>query len=417
MGVRSRWLLLWGLVATLLYAAPAGATVVTLGPTTFPHSEKIFGCDLSGCGRTIAEVHPSSSNAAPAAGVIVSWEVSGENGISLHVLEPAPGGGWSDAGETAPATDLEGGPNAAELPIGPDGLIGVDLPDFSFRIIHWVAAPGAEVYEWLPQLAEGEARNPQFQEPAELELNASIELTPVVSSVSPASGSATGGNTVTITGKYLDSALNVIFGSHPATNFSVDLSGERITATAPASAAGTVDVRVANRHSTSEPLAADRYTFIAPPTSSTGPTPPGGGGNGPTAGLAVTGFSESAATWRLGGALPHISIARVGTTFTFQENEAASVALTFTHVLPGRRSAGRCIAPTHGNRGKPRCTRHLVVGNLGVPGHAGGNTIRFQGRISRTEKLAPGSYTVSVTSHDNHGLKNLTRSLGFTVLP
>ena len=48
-----------------------------------------------------------------------------------------------------------------------------------------------------------------------------LKLTPVITSVSPASGSAGGGNAVTITGKYLDSVVNVVFGSTPAISFKV----------------------------------------------------------------------------------------------------------------------------------------------------------------------------------------------------
>lgn len=406
-------------VALLLFAASAQATVVTLGMPTFPPSEKIIACDNNGCGGTVAQVHPASSNTAPAAGVITSWAASGQN-LALRVLEPAPGGGWRDGPVSAHATDVEGGPNATELSIPAGGLIGLDILDLSFSEIHWVEAPGAEVFEWRPPLGEDEARNPQFQEPAELELNAQVELTPVVTSVSPASGSTAGGNSVTITGKYLDSALNVVFGSRPATSFSVDLSGERITATAPASAAGPVDVHVSNFHSTSESVAADRYTFVSPSAPSgppAGPSTPNGGGSGQTNTLVVTGFAESTGKWRLGGAPPHISRAPVGTTFAFDLNEAANVALTFTQVLPGRRAAGKCVAPSRGNRKRPKCTRHVVVAGLPVSGHAGLNTIRFQGRVSQTKKLSPGSYTVGVTSHDARGLKSLTRSLSFTILP
>jgi hypothetical protein len=119
----------------------------------------------------------------------------------------------------------------------------------------------------------------------------------------------------------------------------------------------------------------------------------------------------------MGSALPHISSAPVGTTFTFSLNEVADVALTFNRVLPGRRETGSCVAPSKTNRGRPRCNRSVIVGSLALPGHAGTDTIRFQGRLSRSRQLTPGNYTVSVTSHDSHGLKTLTRSLSFTILP
>ncbi len=65
---------------------------------------------------------------------------------------------------------------------------------------------------------------------------------PVVSSVSPAGGLQTGGNTITITGNNFTGATAVQFGSTPAASFTVN-SITSITATAPAGA-GTADVVV-----------------------------------------------------------------------------------------------------------------------------------------------------------------------------
>ncbi len=142
-------------------------------------------------------------------------------------------------------------------------------------------------------------------------LDAQVELTPVVTSVSPASGSTAGGQTVTITGKYLDSAVNVVFGSHPATTFSVDLSGEHITATTPASGAGP---------STSTSATSTPRAKPSPPTGTPSwrrsragraPPPPGGRGSGPGRPLVVTGFQESAEQMAPGlGAAAHQQRAR-----------------------------------------------------------------------------------------------------------
>ena len=67
-------------------------------------------------------------------------------------------------------------------------------------------------------------------------------VTPVVSSVSPANGSATGYNTVTISGSNFTGTTNVKFGTVAAVSFSV-LSDSRITAVVPAGTAGAA-VRV-----------------------------------------------------------------------------------------------------------------------------------------------------------------------------
>jgi len=417
---RAAWLV--ALTGILACASSAQAYTVTLGPSDIPSAppEEGFICK-GGCAATwtVAQRSSSSVDVAPAAGVITNWRVNAEafSPVQLRVIEPSPSGGWVGGGTSAYAADLAGGPNATEMAIERGDLIGADLGFGAF--VGANLEVGGEILKWKPLLGEGGGgRAADFTETDRLLLSAEVELTPVVTSVSPASGSTAGGDMVTITGKYLDSALNVVFGSRPATTFSVDLSGERITAKAPASTAGTVDVHVSNLHSTSETVAADRFTFVAPTTPPTGSAPPGGsGGSAQTRTPIVTGFSESAGRWRLGSSLQHIGSTPLGTAFAFRLNEPASVALTFTRVLPGRRAGGRCVALSHRNRGRPKCKRNMIVGSLAVSGHAGSNTVRFRGRLSPTSKLTPGDYTASVTTRDSHGLKTLTRSLNFTIVP
>ena len=84
---------------------------------------------------------------------------------------------------------------------------------------------------------------------------------PTVSAVSPSSGAANGGTTVTITGTGLGSASAVDFGS-TAAKVTAD-SATSITATAPAGS-GTVDVTVTTAGGTSVTSSADHYTYVAP---------------------------------------------------------------------------------------------------------------------------------------------------------
>ena len=200
------------------------------------------------------------------------------------------------------------------------------------------------------------------------------------------------------------------FGSEPASSFSVD-SPSQITAIAPASTASTVDVRVTGPGGSSEVTPADRYTFTAPPIGSL----PLFSALKPT----VTGFSESASRWRRGHSLPHISSAGgtpVGTTFSFSLNEPAAVTLTFSQSVPGRRVSGRCVAPDHRNAGRPGCKRTLVAGSFAAPGHPGLDSVSFQGRLSRSKTLKPGSYLVNLTARDARGQKVVSRSLSFTIV-
>jgi hypothetical protein len=83
---------------------------------------------------------------------------------------------------------------------------------------------------------------------------------PTVTGVSPSSGSAAGGDTVTITGTGFTYAYGVSFGGVSA-SFTVNDDGS-ITAVTPAATAGTVDVTVAAAGGTSATGAGDQFTFM-----------------------------------------------------------------------------------------------------------------------------------------------------------
>jgi hypothetical protein len=92
-----------------------------------------------------------------------------------------------------------------------------------------------------------------------------------VTGVSPSSGPATGGATVTITGTNFTGATSVMFGNTPATDFQV-VSPTQITATEPAGTVGqSVDITVTTPAGTSATAAADQFKFLAAPTITTQP--------------------------------------------------------------------------------------------------------------------------------------------------
>jgi IPT/TIG domain len=86
--------------------------------------------------------------------------------------------------------------------------------------------------------------------------------TPIVTSISPASGSSNGGTNVTITGKGFSGATGVSFGKIPASNVSV-VSDTQITATSP-TGSGVVDVIIAAPGGSSTISNADQYTYTTP---------------------------------------------------------------------------------------------------------------------------------------------------------
>jgi DNA-binding beta-propeller fold protein YncE len=127
---------------------------------------------------------------------------------------------------------------------------------------------------------------------------------------------------------------------------------------------------------------------------------------------------QTVATWRLGKRLAHLARKPrrpVGTTFGFTLNQAASVRLTFTRAVTGRRVGHRCVAQTQSNRRKPKCTRAIVAGTLTLASHAGSNRLRFEGRLSPARNLKPGRYNAVFTAVNAAG-RSVPRSLNFTIV-
>ena len=87
---------------------------------------------------------------------------------------------------------------------------------------------------------------------------------PAVTGLTPNAGRTVGGNTVDISGAGFSGASSVSFGGTAAA-FTVNNDGD-ITATAPAHAAGTVDVTVTGPTGASATSSSDQYSYDSPPT-------------------------------------------------------------------------------------------------------------------------------------------------------
>jgi len=98
------------------------------------------------------------------------------------------------------------------------------------------------------------------------------------------------------------------------------------------------------------------------------------------------------------------SRAPLGTAFSFSLDQAASVTLTFTQAVHGRRVGHRCLAQSRHNR------RQLVL-----PGHPGHDRVAFQGVLSRGRKLGPGSYAVRIGAINAAG-RSQSFSLSFAIV-
>ena len=131
----------------------------------------------------------------------------------------------------------------------------------------------------------------------------------------------------------------------------------------------------------------------------------------------ITNVHESHTRWRLGTKLARISRsgAPVGTTFSLTINQSAAVRFAFTQTASGRRSGRRCVTQTLHNRRLPTCPRTLSVAALAFNGHAGVNTVAFQGRTSRHKTLPRGHYVVVITATTPTN-QSAPRSLSFTIV-
>ncbi len=206
---------------------------------------------------------------------------------------------------------------------------------------------------------------------------------PAVTSISPTSGATAGGTTVTITGTGFAGATAITFGATAATGFTVN-SPTQITATSPAGAAGTVDIRVTTPGGTSATSAADQFTYAAAPTvtalsANRGPTSGGG-----TVTLTGTNFTD-ATDVSFGGAaaaflvvdatnivvfaLPAHAAGLVNVIVTTPGGaSAAAAANEFTYVGP---PAVTSVSPTSG----PTAGSTSVV--IAGTGFTGATNVRF----------------------------------------
>jgi hypothetical protein len=267
---RPRRLGLAAIVATsawaLLGAAFAQASTVTVGsvlpvafsPGTFEQVKTLFNTALPEKGANLV---------SPVNGAIVRWRMQGASGgpYYLRVLRPNGSGAYAAAGTSGPATPSGAGLQTftANMPIHAGDLIGID-PTNPGDGIGIASVAGAGYSSIFPPPFDGATVAPSATSAgSEIELSAEVQPTPTVTSLSPNSGSVTGGDTVTIVGRDFNSASAVKFGSKPAAGFTVE-SDTQITATTPAgSSPGAVDVTVTTLAGTSPTTSIDRFVYKA----------------------------------------------------------------------------------------------------------------------------------------------------------
>ncbi len=132
----------------------------------------------------------------------------------------------------------------AELALSGDYVVPADFP--AYIVYGWSNGAGATL----------QARVTCTPAPA----------APTITGLTPGSGPTEGGESVVITGTDFTGATAVSFGGVAASSFTVN-SATRITATTPASPAGSVPVSIINPQGTNTPSGAATYTYVQRPAT------------------------------------------------------------------------------------------------------------------------------------------------------
>jgi len=138
----------------------------------------------------------------------------------------------------------------------------------------------------------------------------------------------------------------------------------------------------------------------------------------------VSAARQSVPRWRAGGKLAQISANKtkkkkkkppVGTTFSFSLDQQAAVSFAFTQRVGGRKVGSNCVADTRANHRRKACKRTVTTGTLPFAGHAGINTVVFQGRL-RSKRFKPGAYKLIITATNSAGQQSSPQSLSFSIV-
>jgi hypothetical protein len=160
-------------------------------------------------------------------------------------------------------------------------------------------------------------------------------------------------------------------------------------------------------------------------TTSGGTSGGTGGGSGPGSGgpsaqglPTLSGLTASKTHFHEGKSLPKLNPTGhpSGLVVSVSLSEAAKVTLEFLKAAPGRFAHGRCSAPDKSNRRARRCTRQIAAGNVSFQANPGLNTVAFGGRLSPSNKLKPGAYTLAVTASAAGGTSTVSK-IAITILP
>ena len=256
-----------------------------------------------------------------------------------------------------------------------------------------------------------------------------VAAVPVITGISPNSGPASGGETVTITGQYFQPGATVLFGATAATSVTV-VSAATISVVAPALTPGTVSVTVTNPGGQSVTIT-NAFTALGPPPGITSVTPNSGLAAGGES-ISITGqnfqpgatvlFGATAATsvtfnsaTSLSVVVPALSAGTVSVLVTNPDGQQALLAGGFLVVAPLPPPTITGVTPNLGFQGQQGLQVTITgsnfvagTGNTSVTfggGNAGitvslltvNSTSNATAMINIDPSTTPGNYDVVVT--------------------
>jgi hypothetical protein len=414
-------------LAVMGAASSAGATTVTLGPSTLTVGGGAFYCDGPAACASKSFVHITGMGGALVStgrGKVVTWRVGASVGrgssVELWVVRRTGSSTTAVAGPSV-ATNVAGGDNTVNPPLPFEAgdsiaVTGLAAPTGSVGVYGTTAG-------FMRMFTPGfTALNSPLTAPTDnafqMQFNADVVLAPVVSDSGPATGPSSGGTAVTISGSNLDGATGVSFGGTPAPRFSV-VSPTAISATAPPGAAGsTVDVTVTGLGGTSAAAAGARFSYVA----SSSPPPSGSGsGSADTTAPTLTQLAIAPGTFAAAGRGPSVSAAKTaGGAVSYTLSEPATTTFTVKRKQAGVKIGGTCVKSTRRVRsqlrGRPRRCDFIVPvrGSFTHSGVQGSNRFRFTGRLGH-RTLTAGSYVLLAAPEDAAGNSGKSRSAGFQI--
>ena len=244
---RLRLFLLATVLAALGLCSSAGAAPITLGQLAAPG--KALDCSPSN-GRDEAQTSVAAGNGyvVPTAGLLTSWSTRTElkGSMGLKVFRPLAGQYLvlaADGPQTLQPGLLMTFP--VSIPVLPGDLVGIELPPFAGAGCYFKTGLEADVHSYhVERVSVGSTVkfDGGTSNGGRLNISATLQPAPTITSISPATGSVKGGS-LTISGTDFAGVSAVSIGAVPVP-FRVDSEGQISATVPPSQTLGAVPVSV-----------------------------------------------------------------------------------------------------------------------------------------------------------------------------